>query len=663
MNRTLALFVALVTLVAHTLAIHSDVDGTFAFPYDQAYAGFRLARNLVFEGQMTWNPGMSAFESAPSMLWVLVCALGERIVPWLHVSLNTFIQTIGFGCMLLVVAYSGRFRSDRIASLLAPGLLATSGCVAAAAANGIETALFTLFALAAFLALERGYPWRLGIALSLLVLTRPDGIVIGFALFALRLFGKPNDDEGERPTIPLGAFVLPTLVFAVTLVVRWRITGFVLPPIASVYLAPHEGQWQSGVLDLRDFMLESVSPLLLVVPAWYLVRGSLSRTGAHAVFVALVWTVAIGMRGRGQLPLHESMVPALPFVFLGVQEGLINALDSISRWKRRVAIGAVIVCSTASVLASMSPGDLGPIPFGRIHRAWMKPTETAKFDAEMPLGRLGLADEIARTGRLRHAGLFFRDKVEAGARILTPWPGAIGYLSRQPVYDVLGRTDPLEPLDRPRTWSRRERADIVALLAGEYDYIVPRSRLALEPLTRAQMASEWLVGLDEHPSDLERLAQIDAALAAYELITVPIHEFVLRGQPRVTAPFHLLRARRLDLAPRIEMRQEGGFFRVVLFHKSHPQLADLHVSLVTADDRIVSLRPTCEASDSPDVDARTGVLLYDTGSRGVELVRGRFPKAPEGTTWKELRAVLRNPGSRGNDPFALVSSELRTRIE
>lgn len=663
MNRTIALFVALVTLVAHTLAIHSDVQGTFAFPYDQAYAGFRLARNLVFEGQMTWNPGTAAFESAPSMSWVLVCALGERIVPTLHVSLNAFVQSIGILCMLLVVAYSGRFRSDRIASLLAPGFLATSGCVAAAAANGIETALFTLFALAAFLSLERGYRWRLGIALSLLILTRPDALVFVLALLVLRLFGKPNDDEGKHPPVPLGIFALPAIVFAATLVVRWRITGFVLPPIASVYLDPQPGQWQAGVLDLRDFMFESVSPLLLVVPAWYLVRGSLSRTGSHAVFVALVWTGAVLWRGRSQLPLHESMVPALPFVFLGVQEGLINALDSVSRFKRRVAIGAVVACSTASVLASMSPGDLGPIPFSRLHRAWMRPTEQAKFDAEMPLGRLGLEDEIARTGRLRHVGLFFRDKVDLGARILTPWPGAIGYLSRQPVFDVLGRTDPLSPLARPRTWVRRERTDVVTLLQGEYDYVVPRSVLALQPMTQAGLARLWLEGLDERPLEAGRLELVSAALDQYELITVPIHEFVTRGQPRETEPFYLLRARRLDLEPHIEMRQEGGYFRVMLFHKSHPQLADLHVSLVTSDDRRMSLRPTCEAVDSPDVSARTGVLLYDTGSRGVELMRGKFPDPPPGTTWKELRAVLRNPGSHGDDSFALISSELRSTLE
>jgi hypothetical protein len=84
---------------------------------------------------------------------------------------------------------------------------------------------------------------------------------------------------------------------------------------------------------------------------------------------------------------------------------------------------------------------------------------------------------------------------------------------------------------------------------------------------------------------------------------------------------------------------------------------------VASDGRVFSLRPTCEAVESPDVNARTGVLLYDTGSRGVELVRGKYPDPPEGTTWRELRAVLRNPGARGDDPFALVSAELRSVLD
>jgi hypothetical protein len=62
-NRIIALFVALAMLLAHSLAIHDDGFGRFSFPYEQAYAALRLARNLVYDDQLAWNPGLPAFES------------------------------------------------------------------------------------------------------------------------------------------------------------------------------------------------------------------------------------------------------------------------------------------------------------------------------------------------------------------------------------------------------------------------------------------------------------------------------------------------------------------------------------------------------------------------------------------------------------------------
>jgi hypothetical protein len=662
MNRSIALFVALVTLLAHALAIHNDGEGSFAFPYDRSYVAFRLARNLVFDGQLAWNPGMSAFESHSSVLWVGICGFGERMAPIFHASMNAIVQTVGIVCMLLAVLLSSRFRTDRIASLLAPLLLATSGCVAAAAANGLETALFTATALASFLALERGRPHWLGVSLSLCVLARPEGVIFVGAMLVLRLLGRPNDDEGERPRVSLAAFILPVLVVAATAVVRWRTSGFFLPPAAMAWMHPLPGQWRAGVMDLRDFMTSSVSPLLLAFPAWYLLRGMLSRTGAHAVFVALVWMIACGLRGRSTLPFHEALVPALPFIFLGAQEGLIVALDSTAQWKRRAAVAAITVSIIGSVLASKTPGDLGPIQFQHLHEAWMRPSGQARFGYEGALGRRGLQEEIAQTIRFRRVGLFLRDQIDAGSTILTPWPGSIGYLSRQPVYDVLGRTDPLHPLDRPNTWWPEQRVDTVALLQQDLDYVVPMTKAATSPLSRSDLARNWVEGLDFKSAEPGRTAEFERALDGYELITVPISEFVQRGQPRNTEPFYLLRARRLDARPRIEMRGDGGRFHVVLFHRNHNQLADLRITLVASDGAEWSLRPTGEVAQGSTVHARRGLLLYDTGSRGVELMRGKLPTPPDGLRWTEMRAVLRNPQARGEDPFAFESDEVRIAL-
>jgi hypothetical protein len=40
-------------------------------------------------------------------------------------------------------------------------------------------------------------------------------------------------------------------------------------------------------------------------------------------------------------------------------------------------------------------------------------------------------------------------------------------------------------------------------------------------------------------------------------------------------------------------------------------------------------------------------------------MRGKLPAPPEGTKWIDVRAVLRNPQARGEDPFAFVSEEVR----
>src|SRR5207247_6293723 len=137
-------------------------------------------------------------------------------------------------------------------------------------------------------------------------------------------------------------------------------------------------------------------------PAWYLVKGELSRTGAHAIFLALVWIAAVVAQGRPTLPFFEAMVPALPFVFLGIQEGMIVALDGISVLVRRIAMIALGVCIVGSALASKSPGDLGPLPFGQWHLAWTAPRGSPRFGYESPLVRLGLGAHIEHTRRLRN---------------------------------------------------------------------------------------------------------------------------------------------------------------------------------------------------------------------------------------------------------------------
>lgn len=659
MNRSIALFVALVLLLAHILAIHNDGEGNFAFPYDQAYAGYRLARNLVFEGQLQWNPGMSAYESYPSALWVGVASLGERIEGVVRsMPAYLFCQTAGVVAALFTVILLSRFRRRRTAGLIAPLLFVSCGCTAAAAANGLETAFFTMFAVTSFWSFERGYSWRFALATSLLCLTRPEGAVLVAGLLFLRLVARLSDVEPEHRT--LAPFIAPLLMIGGGLLLRFKTTGFLLPPACVALWHPGAGQWIGGLEYVRDAVLVCVSLLLLVYPLLMLVRGGLTGIGIRALVLALLWTAYVVLQGRAPLPFAEALVPALPFFFLAIQEGMIEVLDGTSQSLRKFALASLVACLGGSALASKEPGDLGPIPTELWHARWMNTGGSARFGYEQPLGRLGLEEEIRLTNRLRAAGLFARDGINPVHTLLTPWPGAMGYLSRLQVFDLLGRTNEMPGIEQPAPWSRRSRADVVAALEQDpsYDYVVPLLRPLSHVPTLREIATKWRDELDLYAAAPDRLAAIEHALAPYELITVPIYGYSRGASQMRGEPFLLLRRRALGLHPKVEIHVDGHAFAIDVKHCSHQQLVDLRVQVVDAKGRKWYLRPTGDLVRGDPVHARAAILLYNTGTRTIELMHGVLPEMVDGAKLVELRAVLKNPNGEGDDPLASTSDEV-----
>jgi hypothetical protein len=650
MNRSIALFVALVTLLAHILAIHSDGNGNFAFPYDQAYTAYRVAHNVVFDAQWAWTPGSAGYESSPSVLWDLVAAIGER----LSISVNLFCQTAGVLSMLVAVVLMAQFRERRTATLIAPLLLVTSGCIAAASASGMETATFTLLSVAAFLCFERALALQLAIALGLCVLTRPEGIVFTASLFAIACVDRSGPSGARRRA--LWPYAVPIVVLGIGMVVRAQTTGEVLPASFLALLHPHAGQLSDGLSYVFDFVKTSISPLLLVFPLAFLARGRLSGAGARALLLALVWTAMVAFQGRAPLPFSEAMVPALPFICLAIQEGMIEALDAGSKIVRKVALFALSLAILVSAMASKEPGDLGPIHVEQLHREWMSPSGSARYGYAQPLGRLGLEEEIRLTDRLRAVGLFLRDNVDPTSTVLTPWPSSMGYLSRLAVFDLLGRTNPMAGRERPGSWTRRERADVAAALEQAPDYVVPSMAVATRAPSLHEIAQALWLELDESPLDQRRLESIEHALASFEMITVPVFGYTRGATPARGEPFLLLRNRHLELHPSLEVAVEGGAVRVSVRHRGHLQLVDLRLEFDDDRGRAWFARPSGELTNASSVHARTGILL-SAGTRAVDLVRRAVPEDLDGAKAIRVRAVLLNPNGQSSDPFATVSPE------
>lgn len=641
-------------LVAHVLTIHIDARGLMAVAWDQAHVPFRLGRNLVFDGQLAWNPLMEAFESYPSVLWVLLCAFFERVAASFKTSINVLAQTSGIACAILAAIVSSRLRPDRSAGLMAPLILATCGAFAAAAASGLETPLFALLLVAAFLAAERGRSLGLGILLSLAVLTRPEAaiMVAGFAL--VRSLSRGG---GATAPVAWSAFLLPLGTLAISALARYATTDQLLSPAFQPWLEPRSGQWAVGMADLRAFAVLTATPLLLAWSLAYLVRRRLSHMGAHAAFLALLWIIASAARGAGTKPFFESFVPALPLLALSVQEGLIPAFDSPSRWIRRAGLASLACALAASVLASKSNNQIGPIDYGEHY-----PQPQGRGVEAPPLARRGLHEEIGRTIRLRKLGHYMRWELPESASILAEEPGAIGYISRRSVHDLLGRASPLSSGALPNSWDGTKPVDILAVLGRAADYLVPRMHHEPDaPPDPRALAMRWREHHDARGDEEGRQAALETALAEYELMTVRygVPDRALRLAD--VELLHLLRKRSLGRGPRLETSFADAGLVVHLRHNAETQIADLVLELESERGARAHIDPSGAATDSSYA-ARTRLVVYASGARPVELWRAPLPPAPEGDRWTKVRAVLRNPGVAPDSAWALASAETMLSI-
>ena len=660
MNRTLALLLTLAILVAHMLAIHKNALNAIAPPYDDAHVVYRIARNLVESKSLAWDQGSAPVESFSSWLWVIVASIGTR----LYFGVTWFCQVVGATSALITIFVLAQFSPGRLAGVIAPLLFVVAGGIAAAAASGAETSTLALFVVASFLAFERRAKFMFATSLCLCVATREEGVAFAMMLFLLEIAGILRHSGSGRINL-LAAFLPAACVFGLMTLLRQQLFGTWLSPFAHAWTSSSAQRWSIGVHYVWDFVRCSGWTLLLVFPLYYLVRGRLTGVGRRAMLLSLAYAAMVAGQGGGQGPMFQSLVPMIALLLIAMQEAMTLALDSPRRIWPQVTWALFLLALSTSVLASKYPGDLWLVPLDSLHRRSVESSTPPRLSYARILGRLSLVEEIDATERLRNLGTFMQQpQFDLRDSVLTPWPGAIGYLSHLRVIDALGRATLLPGESVPRPWSGVQRADVLALFLRAPDYIVPSITwqdwhdLQIPP-TLHEIADAWIESIDSEPRSDARTAAVREALRAFELITVPVP---LRNATQVrspTRPFLLLRRRTLDKTPKLSIDIDGTHFRINVRHRSHEQIVDLRVMLLDSGGRLWSVLPTGSVKEGATGMMRTSVLLFHTGDRTMELASGELPS---GLDVVELRAVLRNPLARAEHPFALASEQVSAPI-
>lgn len=594
MNRITALLFAFAALLTHVLVVHRDLGGTFGAPYESVHVAFRLARNLVTEGSLHWWRDPATAEtvgglwSYPSPLLVLISSVFER----LYLPVTRGVQVTGIVSVLATVWLCTRFDLTRILSVVSAVLLVSCGAVAAAGGSGTEWPIVMALATTAFVAVEKNRPFAAAISLALLAVSSAASVVLVAILFVqslLRdeLFGSPS--RARRLL-----FFLPAA--AALALAEWAGASLLHDVKRTFTWAPDDAA--QGLAQLRDFLVSTVSPLLLIYPLVALFRRELSPVGRRALVIAVAWCAVTVLGGGGPLTFDLGFVPALPFAFIAIQEGLRMALDTYRPALERLAWISILTTSVGSLAVNRFPGESPNAGEQTVVARLLTPRANRWPDSDRTLGRSSLYSEVRDTNKLRRIGGFLRDRLPADATLLTPWPGAIGYLANFRVMDMLGRTDAL-PGYPPASWSPSPpRAHLASALSEEPEYILPWLNgidVLLDEQARSKLP-EYVLGLDPEDSPAHR-EELNALLAPYEpVVTV--------GRERTTAtpikPLLLLRRAGTFTPPEVRHRTRKGTLEFVAGFAPPgpeqpvadlPQVFDTIITAVRADGSRVVLDP------------------------------------------------------------------------
>lgn len=430
-----AALLALAALGTYWVAARGAADGFFPAPLDDVYIHYDFARSLATGHGLAWVPGngYSSGETAP--LYALVLAAGH-LVGFRGRALGLWaalVATLSLASLVLSVRRLVTPARRGWVPWVAPAIVLACPLALWTLASGMEVALHAAVLGRALVALQaatgptprrdgrtrEAWQWRLGGLAGLLVLLRPESVVLAplFATTAARAVGSRS---ALRATLRVG--LAPAGLLGAWLVANRALTGDARAAGAQLkllssnpYLAEVD-RARAFVENLVTFAIRvlrgelgSVTALawalpLLVVAA--LARRETRALAATAVAGAIAWVLLASWNGNA--PFHNFRYYAPPLLLVLVAAAL--GVSALARARLGSALGGV------AALAVLAQG-------------------ATRLPAQLDHFRRCVANV---RGQQVEVGLRVAARTPKDARILVGDAGAIPYVSERGALDALG---------------------------------------------------------------------------------------------------------------------------------------------------------------------------------------------------------------------------------
>lgn len=412
---TAALALALGVFLVRERQIAGPV-GLGGFPLDDPWIHFQFARNLAEGHGFAYNPGVPvAGSTAP--LWTVLLAAAFALFG----SHPALAKAIGIAAALATALLARRLAStwtgDPALGLLAGILTALSAPLVWGALSGMEVTLAALLVTATLLAQTAGREWATALLLGLAALARPEAILLVPLVWLARpvtlrrtaiLFGM------------VGAVLAPAVAFNLVT------AGTPLPATASAKI-------EGGLVGLLSGAREPVATTLVRRPWRFEAEWAETLWRANALLPLLLvpglWLLARRL-GRAALPAAVLLLQPVGMALLAPYRG--PAFQE-GRYATHLLPLAIAVATMALPPLAERPG---------LRRVAAAALLVAGL-AALPAAALRYAWAVQNIDAMQvHLGLWAAAHTPREARLGLNDVGAIAYVSRREVVDLMGLVTP-----------------------------------------------------------------------------------------------------------------------------------------------------------------------------------------------------------------------------
>lgn len=428
-STVLILAYILVISVIHLRAYSTDAE--------DSYIAYRYAENFSEGNGLVFNLN-ERVEGYSDFLWIVLVGMVHKIM---GIAIPTVARILGLVFYLLSIVLSYQIgkkisncRTTGFASAL---LLSASGTFACYSWSGLESCLFTfLFLTTLLLLLTIRSPFFIGLCVALMVMTRPEGVLMIPIIIVYKLFFDKDN---------LKFFVLNFLIGTACFLVPWSIWrvsyyGYILPNAMAAKMGmDFNYQLKSGLRYILGYYDATffMSSLTISLTLWLYINEKLHTKHIVLLLCIIIYTTFNMLVGGDWMPAWRFFVGIAPILSIYCASLLFE--KKLLGTPNTKLVVVIILCILTVYNSFANP-------------KMVKEVGEWKYDSVE-----GLA----------YIGKWFQQKLPRSTVVATFPNGAFSFYNRLHTIDVLGLTD--EHIARR---GKRKKRGTPGHIAYDYEYVL-----------------------------------------------------------------------------------------------------------------------------------------------------------------------------------------------